>query len=426
MYTVTQWKQKLYKITLAIVAGIMVASLGFSAVPVAAESENPGLQVLLQSYADAIRDSGATGVLVQMRDAGDGSVKARSGVGNRQTNSPVPWQAHFRTGSTTKTFTATVVLQLVSEGKLSLNDSVEHWLPGLLNGNGYNGSAITVRQLLQHTSGIFDYTSDEGFFSTLDTPQSFKANRFKTYTPNQLISIAKSHPPVFAPGTSWEYSSTNYIIVGQIIKAVTGKSWDVEVKNRIINPLGLTETKSAGTNPYLPEPFAHAYHIFTTDDEPRRYTDTTVHNLSWGGSAGDIITTTHDENRFFRALMRGQLLPPPQLAQMKNVVKVDDTFSYGLGLMWSPSTCDSRGIWYHDGGTVGYSTSNGVTDDGSRSIVVSLSTTTFTDLAFAEATFALRTGLVNDALCYGQADTQTNGIRTQADDIQIKSFSARF
>ena len=387
----------------SIVAVILTApAIGASTVQAATDTS---LQDVLQTYTDDLHDAGVTGVLAEVRQGVIYNTKARSGKAVRGSNMPVPWNARFRTGSTTKTFVSTVILQLVAEGKMSLGDSVQDWLPGLLQGNGYDGSQITVRQLLNHTSGIFDYTSDETFFDTLATPENFYANRFRNYTPQQLIAMATAHPPVFAPGTSWDYSNTNYAIAGLIIKAITGHSWNTEVRNRILLPLGLTETSFAGNNATIPHPHARAYHIYTTDSTARSYTDTTLHNMSWAFSAGDIITTTRDENRFFRALMKGWLLPPVQLAEMKTVVPVDETFSYGLGIMKTPSSCDQRGIWGHDGGTVGFSTTNGVTDDGRRSIVVSLSTTTFSDLDFADQTVQLRTDIVDAALCYGQATT---------------------
>lgn len=361
----------------------------------------------LQQDVNALRDAGDVGVLAEVVHNGN-STKARAGVAKLGTNQEVPFNAHFRTGSTTKTFVATVVVQLVAEGKLSLNDKVSKWLPGVVEGNGYHGNQITVRQLLQHTSGIFDYVEDEDFFATLDTPESFYANRFHTYTPQDLINIALAHPPVFAPGADWSYSNTNYILAGEIIKKVTGKNWRQEVKQRIINPLGLTETTSAGTNPYMPAPFARSYHIYTSDPTQREYTDTTVDNLSWGGAAGDIITTTKDENRFFKALMTGHLLPPAQLAAMKNTVDTGGGFEYGLGLIHTPLSCNNQGFWGHDGGTVGYATWNGITEDGSRSVVLSLSTTSFTEEQYLNDDYEAGVALMDHVFCPGSSANGSN------------------
>ncbi len=416
-------KKILQRIGLALAAISLVVLSGAPAAQIAsAQTDN---QAMLQDYANQLRDAGNVGALLHMVNADGSSDRARAGVSVRGTALPVAYDSHFKTGSTTKTFVATVILQLEAEGKLSLDDTVAHWLPGVVQGNGYDGSQITVRQLLNHTSGIFDYTLDDTFFATISTPESFNANRFRSYTPQQLVSIALAHPPVFAPGTSWDYSNTNYIVAGMLIKAVTGHPWGSEVQKRIIQPLGLTETSSAGNASGLPLPFAMGYHIFTTEPAERAYTNTTLHNMSWAQSAGDIITTTRDENRFFRALMGGQLLSPTQLAKMKTIIPLGEGVGYGLGIIWTSLPCDVRGAWSHDGGVVGYATSNGVTDDGKRSVVVSLSTTTFTDLDYAEQSGLLRIDAVNDALCAGQPATTAGRQPAQLRGVSVSPTAAK-
>ncbi len=376
----------------------IIASVACSA-SATAESQRS----VLQSYADQLVAVGTTSVLAEAQD-GSTSIKVRSGEAVRGTGMPVSWQSHYRTGSTTKTFVSTVLLQMEAEHKLSLDDSVEHWLPGLLDRNGYDGSKISVRQLLNHTSGIFSYTDDPQFAATLTTKDGFYANRFRIYTPDQLIGVALSHPPVFAPGTSWQYSNTDYIIAGKLITAVTGKSWRTEVQNRILTPLGLTETTSAGLNPLMPLPYAHAYNIYGSAPN-RDYGDVTTDNMTWAGSAGDLITTTRDENRFFQALMKGRLLPSAQLAEMKTTVPLAPGIGYGLALVHYPLPCDARGFWGHDGGTVGYTTSTGVTDDGGKSVMISTPTTSFSDDQYNTDSVNLETDMVNAALCGGSTTT---------------------
>lgn len=226
-----------------------------------------------------------------------------------------------------------------------------------------------------------------------------------------MIGIALSHPPLFAPGSGWQYSNTDYLIAGKVIKAVTGNSWRTEVKNRILLPLNLTGTSSAGNNPFMPLPYAHAYNIYGTAPN-RDYGDVTIDNMSWADSAGDLITTTHDENRFFRALMQGQLLPAAQLAEMKTVVPLAPEVGYGLGLVHYPLACDSRGFWGHDGGTVGYTTTTGVTDDGTKSVMISTPTTSFSDDQYNTESVNLESEMVTAALCPGQsagAPAKTSG-----------------
>lgn len=409
-------KQQKYKKGHILLAVVMVA--GFVAsifLPVSRVAAKGALSTTLkrstlQNYADRLHDAGITGVLLHARSNGD-SLQVRSGVASLKDSEPVPWGAHFKTGSTTKTFVSTVMLQLEAEGKLSLDDTLQRWLPDVL-GAQYDEASITLHNLLGHTSGIFDYTSDNSFLETILTREGFEANRFKSYTVADLINLAKAHPPVFAPGTSWEYSNTNYVLAGMVIKAVTGNDWTKEVKKRILVPLGLTETASADAQAGLPSPFAHAYHIYSTEPNARSYTDTTLHNMSWANAAGDLVTTTKDENRFFRALMKGQLLPPTQLAKMKTVVMLDEGLGYGLGIVWASLPCDSRGFWSHGGGVVGYSTGNGVTDDGHRSAVISLSTTSFSDETYLTQTAEIGNEMLSYALCGGQttpsATSQSN------------------
>jgi D-alanyl-D-alanine carboxypeptidase len=367
----------------------------------ASDAVNASPTSTLQKDVNAIRDIGTTGVLAYTTD-GTSAMRARAGVAVLGGNQPVDWASHVRIGSNTKTFVATVMLQLEAEGKLSLNDTVERWLPGVVQGNGNHGEHITLRNLLQHTSGIFDYTADPGFDETIITPTAFYQNRFNTYTPQQLVSIALSHAPDFAPGARWEYSNTNYIIAGMVIKAVTSKTWDVEVKNRIITPLGLTETTEPGTNPNLPVPFPRGYELFDTSGT---LYDTTLHNMSWGGSAGSLISTPKDVNTFFKALVRGNLLPPAQLAEMKTTVPMGKDYeefwpgaAYGLGVMRINLPCGGT-YWSHGGDVFGYNNTNGVTPDGDRSAMVASSTNTIADPVFGDNSIRTTNNLVWHALC---------------------------
>ncbi|QUQ67269.1 serine hydrolase domain-containing protein [Kutzneria sp. CA-103260] len=324
---------------------------------------------VLQRDADALLDQGAPGALVEL-DTPDGRVKVRSGYGNTAARTPVSWQTHFRIGSATKTFTATVLLQLVGEGRLSLEDTVDRWLPGVVSGNGNDGTKITVRQLLQHTSGVPDYTQALDF---LRSAESFQANRFRTLTPTEMVAIALRYPPTFAPGTGWEYSNTNYVLAGMIIQKITGHDWQWEVQRRIIGPLGLRDTTAPHTEPYLPTPHAVGYQSFSADGP---VIDATVMNPTWGDAAGAIISDTDDLNTFFQALIGGRLLAPDQLRQMQTTVpahELDPAYPnvrYGLGIMWVPTSCG--GYWSHGGDIPGFKTRDGVSADGRRSVVITI------------------------------------------------------
>jgi D-alanyl-D-alanine carboxypeptidase len=321
----------------------------------------------LQDSVNAILRTGTVGVVAQSTGP-RGHRYAAAGVADTTTGDRARPTDAFRTGSTTKTFVATVVLQLVGEGRLSLDDTVEQWLPGVVSGNGNDGGDITVRQLLQHTSGLFNYTAD---FPEISSKEGFLADRYTTWTAPQLVAIAMRHAPDFAPGTSWGYSNTNYILAGMIITKVTGKSWQEEVTRRIIRPLDLRRTLAPVTSPHIPGRHLKAYSSFGSGAA----IDVTEFNPSAADSAGAMISTTADLTRFLTALMNGRLLRPAQLAEMKDTVPTTGFgpiwagARYGLGLMWIPLSCGG-GYYSHAGDVPGYSTRNAVSAGGRRAAVV--------------------------------------------------------
>jgi D-alanyl-D-alanine carboxypeptidase len=340
-----------------------------------------GIRTTLQRDADRLLVYGAPGVQVGL-DTDRGDVRVRSGFGDVAAHTPVPWNAKFRVGSFTKTFVSATLLQLVGEHRLSLDDTVDRWLPGVVRGNGNDGRRISVRQLLGQTSGLPEYLAGIPY---LFDQAGFEENRFKTLTPEQAVALAMKYPPDFAPGARWKYSNTNYVLAGMIIARVSGHSWQQEVQSRIIRPLGLHDTFTPGTSPAIPRPHAIGYERFpgpdATEDDPDygEPIDATLLNPSWGGAAGEIISTPDDGNRFLRALIGGRVLRPAQLAAMQTTVPVDADFQrnwpgarYGLGLMWIPNSCG--GSWSHGGDIMGFMTRNGVRADGSRSVIVSINT----------------------------------------------------
>ncbi|WP_374772784.1 beta-lactamase family protein [Streptomyces sp. NBC_01310] len=343
-------------------AAVLVGALAALMCAPAAEAAE-AVRGSLWSQVKAIKETGNVAVVAEATGP-RGHRFASAGKADADTGTPAMSYDAFRIGSATKTFTATVVLQLVGEGRMSLDDTVEHWLPGVVSGNGNDGSKITIRQLLQHTSGIFNYTAD---LPELASTEDFQAGRYTTYTPAQLVAIATRHAPDFAPGTGWNYSNTNYILAGMVIDRVTGHTWQDEVTRRIIRPLGLHRTSTPGTNPSIPGPHLHGYSNFGSGPT----IDITAFNPSAAGAAGEIISTTTDLTTFYTALMRGRLLAPAQLAQMQATVPAPilPGARYGLGLMWVPLSCGG-GYFGHAGDVPGYSTRDGVTPDGRRAAVV--------------------------------------------------------
>ncbi|MGW3350818.1 serine hydrolase domain-containing protein [Nonomuraea rubra] len=363
----------------------------------AATSTTDPAQARLQNDVNAVRATGVVGVLAEVSTGSPRTFAARAGVAAVGDPAPVPWDAYFRIGSTTKTFVATVVLQLAAEGRLSLDDPVEKWLPGVVDGHGNDGRRITIRQVLQHTSGLHNYLP-----APPATAQAWREASLRTWRAEQLIRQAMRHQPEFAPGTSWRYSNTNYVLAGMIIKKVTGHSWQQQVRSRILIPLGLTHTRAVGNDPHLPEPHARAYQRFQPGGP---LVDVTVQNQTLGDAAGAMISTTRDLNVFYQALLNGTLMPTEQLTDMRDAIDAKELQAmgtpgarYGLGLAYTSLSCGG-GYWGHGGDANGYRTRVGVAEDGSRSVAVSVTSRSPADLKAEQSTNRALLTLVEHALC---------------------------
>jgi D-alanyl-D-alanine carboxypeptidase len=298
----------------------------------------------------------AIGAVAEVRDGG-AVWRGSSGVAELGSSRKVPVAGRFRIGSITKTFVATVVLQLVAEKRIRLEDSVERWLPRVVP----NGANITVRQLLNHTSGLYD------FKETLPMPPSaeFYALRYRTWTAPEQIERALANPPVFdKPGSQYDYSNTNYLLIGEIIEKVTGRTYAEEIERRLIRPLGLHGTSLPGTSPYIKGPHAHGY--IPKDGGQLDFTEM---NPTLFGASGDMISTTRDLNRFFAALLGGQLLPAPLLDAMKTPGTADG--KYGLGLAWHDTSCKVR-VYGNDGDALAYQAYSFSTEDTRRQVTVAV------------------------------------------------------
>ncbi|MFD0315021.1 serine hydrolase domain-containing protein [Streptomyces flavalbus] len=322
----------------------------------------------------AVKD-GVPGITLTARDT-HGRWSTTAGVGDLRTGQPRTPADRYRVGSVTKTFVATVLLQLESEGRLSLDDTVDRWLPGAVRGNGNDGGAITVRHLLNHTSGLYDYTSDPGFARAHFTADGFLAHRHDTHTPADLLAVALRHRPLFTPGDGWSYSNTNYVVAGSVIEAVTGRPYGDEIRARIIRPLHLTSTSVPGTRPDVPAPSSRAYSKLSPTSTTGPTYDVTRFNPSIAGAAGEMISNSTDLNRFYSALLRGALLPPEQLKEMKTTVPAPDAAPptkerYGLGLASRQLTCGTV-VWGHGGGIYGSLSEAVTTADGGHTLAFNL------------------------------------------------------
>src|SRR5947208_5795457 len=195
---------------------VVVAAL---AVPASGAGETAGREADLQRSLDQLVAAGVPGAVLLVRK-GDRTIRLTSGYGNLKPRTPMRPGDRFRVGSITKSFVAAVALQLVGERKLALTDTVERWLPGVVP----NGKRITVRQLLNHTSGLFDYGGDRTFVA-----DAFR-HPLKDWTPRQIVAIATAHKPRFAPGADWSYSDTNYYVLALIVEAAPGPSLAGELR----------------------------------------------------------------------------------------------------------------------------------------------------------------------------------------------------
>ncbi|MEV5595523.1 serine hydrolase domain-containing protein [Streptomyces sp. NPDC052496] len=320
---------------------------------------------------------GVPGIAAEMTDPGCGRWDAARGVADRETGRPMRAEDRYRIGSVTKTFTATVVVQLAAQGRIGLDAPVERYLPGLVRSNGYDGRKITVRQLLQHTSGLPDHTA-----SLVRLP--LDQWRFRHFEPRELIATALKMP---RPEKAWHYSTTNYVLAGLIVEKVTGHGVEAEVTRRILKPLGLRDTYWPGDSTRIRGAHSHSY--FQATDEPDApLTGGTAWNMTFGGAGGALISTPADVNHFFRALFGGELVSARWLAEMQRTVPADPNrlwpgARYGLGLIATPLECG--GWWWGHSGTVpGGHRALGAVGPGGRTIALALTAVPSTAQAEAD------------------------------------------
>ncbi|MFI9557991.1 serine hydrolase domain-containing protein [Nonomuraea endophytica] len=348
-----------------LVSAVMITATALTAPAAAAGHDHSGARRSLEKAVEG----GAPGIVAEVRDR-RGRWFGSAGVADLKTGEKRRSGERFRIGSTTKTFTSVMVLQLAAEGRLSLDDSVDRWLPGLVRGNGYDGRQITIRQLLNHTSGIFNYGNDAELMKTA-MGAAWYEHRFDNYTPLQLVKIGLSNPPYFAPGAGFGYSNTNYYLAALIIEKITGRSYRDELERRILRPLGMSST-------YLPErdtkirgehPVHHST-LFSMDPDPEIH-DATEMNQSFAWAAGGIVSTTGDLQRFFGPLLAGKLLPAAQQREMFTTVATQGgpqwipNTRYGLGV-FSQDLPGGVTIWGNGGATYGSWTFAMGTRDGSH------------------------------------------------------------
>ncbi|MER5321551.1 serine hydrolase domain-containing protein [Streptosporangium roseum] len=389
-------------VSLVVAASFPAAAASAPSAPSAAWSGTEAQRAQLQQLARKLVEAGAPGVIVRVDDGRGRPVEIAEQATWTRRGHLLKTGDEFRMGSNTKTMVATLVLQLVAEGELALTDPVEKWLPGKVP----NGKAITLRMLLNHTSGLSDYTRD----ATVRSAMLGKDRR--RWTSAKLLAVGVKHDPLFAPGAKWSYSNTGYAAIGAVLERVTGTGLAELVRDRIARPLNLKHTYYA-TDATWRGPHAHGYELDAAHMPPgvpaefrhvagtrhHGHVDVSDNDPGWGGAAGAVVSTTQDWSRFSTALMSGKLLPAAQMAQMRTTVPVDarqpDGPGYGLGIQTGATPCGT--FWGHDGGMPGYLTTNLTDRTGSRTATVLISTEFWAefeaDPKIAKAAQALQTAV---------------------------------
>jgi D-alanyl-D-alanine carboxypeptidase len=319
----------------------------------------------LQSLVDTtIKELLIPGAVVVLRTP-QGDFTAASGTTQLNTKNLPSAKTQFRIASNTKTMTAAVIMQLAQESKLGLNDPVSKYVPGVPSGDN-----ITIAQLLEMRSGLYNYTNDPIISATIDTDPT------KVWAPAELLAIAFAHPPNFSPGAKYEYVNTNYALLGLVAEKVDGKPLAQAMQDRLFGPLGLQHTLlPASTVSTIHEPFSHGYLYGSSSVAlvgepsyspevqaaaragtllPKDYTEV---NHSFAAAAGGVISTSDDLATWIKALVAGRVLDPVYQRRWLDSLKPEDSskpegqkYGYGIAqLSWGPNT-----IYFHGGETPGY------------------------------------------------------------------------
>ncbi|WP_190086269.1 serine hydrolase domain-containing protein [Streptomyces longisporoflavus] len=323
----------------------------------------------LRASLDAFHQAGMYGAYTSVRD-GSERWRGATGVADIGTGRPMRPDYEHRIGSITKTFTSVAVLQQVAKGRIDLDAPVGDYLPELVPGE--RGRKVTVRMLLNHTSGIADYILP-AFPKLLTDPQgALDEGRFRELAPEQLVRLGLEAEPQ-APRGTYAYANTNYIIAGLLLKKVTGQEPESYITEHVIRKAGLRHT-------YFPRsarirgPHAKMYESLYGAIEPAR--DYSVYNMSWAGTAGAMVSTMNDLNDFYRQLLGGKLIGAAELREMKTTVPAyepeegqEAAMRYGLGL-YTLKMPDGGWYWGHDGGVFGAGTWALSTQDGRRQAAI--------------------------------------------------------
>ena len=325
----------------------------------------------VQTALDQAVDAGAPGIAVSIR-RGDQEQFLTSGFASTEAKRPIRPDTRFRIASVTKSFTAAIVMQLVAENELSLGATVDDVVPNLLG----PGGRVTIRELLAHTSGLPDYIKSEAFVK--------RAGAGERITPRQALRFIANRKLEFEPGSKYSYSDSDNIALGLIIEKATGRSYEQELRSRILAPLDLRETNLA-TSLRFPKPHAQGYQ-YSADGRGKPENVTRVPldpNGAW--ASGALVSTPRDVAHFFGALLGGELVPANRVREMKVTVPGagdppgPGKNNAGLGIFGWEIACGE--IWGHTGSWPGFRTLGAASGDGGSSIAVVVNATEISDRA---------------------------------------------
>jgi D-alanyl-D-alanine carboxypeptidase len=330
----------------------------------AAPALPPPNDVALRDAISGLPNHDTTGALVRITGSA-GKWSGTAGVSDLRTGAPVRPGGNFRIGSTTKVYTAVMVLQLAQEHRIDLNQPVQRYLPGLLPADY---PRIPVYTLLDHTSGL-PSVDIPGLYD----PQWILEHRFEHWSPRQVVDTALRHPIDFQPGTAQKYTNTAYVTAGMIIEKVTGRSYASNLQDRISDPLHLRHTYYPNDDPRLPNPAARGYL-----DVDGKLVDVTEMNQSIPGAAGAIISTAEDLDTFITGLFCGRLLGTEMMTRLFTVPDVpmfdgSGPALYSQGLM--RITVNGVTVWGKTGSRYGYSSGVFATRCLERKLVYSVNAT---------------------------------------------------
>lgn len=284
-------------------------------------SQNDKLINYIEHYSDSmLTDALQPGMIISITKGDKVIYEKAKGLANIDSKAPMVTDFRFRIGSLTKTFTCTVLLQLVDEKKLSLDESIEKYFPALPNAKN-----ITVRMLGDMTSGLYNYSEAKEF------DDSMQAHPKKLWKPEELVEVSVRNGTYFEPGKGWHYSNTNTTLLGMIIEKITGNKLPEEIKTRITDKLGMKRTDF----PDVPEIWGSHPEGYGEDDSKWVYPlidVTTKYNPSWGWAAGAMVSTIADLKLYLKALSEGTLISKESMNERKKPGLERDGLKYCFGM----------------------------------------------------------------------------------------------